>query len=378
MKYQDRKIKESVKMISNKYLALFGLTLIAAFPAAQAVDFGAFGDISYQGDTQKGSADHFAVGQFDLYATQKIDPKTRAFVEIVFEDPGDGYVLDLERLNLTRDITPNFYVSMGRYHNPIGYWNTAYHHGAIIQDTVLRPTFLDFEDGEGAILPTHIIGLMGGGKVSTGAGDLSYMLTVGNASSIDTSGAAAGPTEIDVHITNDTQDKKMIVGNATFKMSSLPLEFGVFALHDPFSESGDGTPFGTNPGGDLFSMRVMGGHVRYATRKFDVTGETYNFEDEDKVGTAGKNKASAYYVQAGYRVTDKVKTIYRFENVDYVNKDVYFTYHPTPEGSRHVVDLRYDLDDTNALKFEVARFQAVDPNVKDYTYYAVQWAFLML
>ena len=366
-------------MISNKYLAIFGLTLIAGFPAAQAVDFGAFSDITYQGDTQKGSPDHFAIGQFDLYATQKIDPKTRAFVEIVFEDPGDGYVLDLERLNLPRDITPNFQLSMGRYHIPVGYWNTAYHHGAIIQDTILRPTFLDFEDGAGAIVPTHIIGAMAGGKVSTGAGDLTYMLTMGNASSIDTSGAASGSTEIDVHITNDTQDKKMVVGNMTFKMSKLPLEFGVFALHDPFSESGDGTPFGTNPGGDLFTMRIIGGHIRYATRKFDVIGETYNFENEDKVGTAGKNKASAYYVQAGYRVTDKVKTIYRYENVDYLNKDVYFMYHPTAEGGRHVLDLRYDLDDTNSLKFEVARFQSTDTNRwKDYTYYAFQWAFLML
>lgn len=364
-------------MISNKYLALFGLTLAASFPAAQAVDFGAFGDVSYQGTTEKNAADAFAIGQFDLYATQKIDPKTRAFVEIVFEDPGDGYVLDLERLNLTRDITPNFYVSMGRYHNPIGYWNTAYHHGAIIQDTVLRPTFLDFEDGAGAILPTHIIGVMGGGKVSTASGDLNYMLTVGNGSSINTD-SSPGNTEIDVHITNDSQDKKMVVGNATFKMSKLPLEFGVFALHDPFSESGNGTYSGASQNGDLISMRVMGGHIRYAAHGLDLTGETYNFENEDKVGNAGKNKASAYYVQAGYRVTDKFKTIYRFENVDYLSKDPYFRYLATPEGSRHVVDLRYDLDDTNALKFEVARFEPVDATKKSYTFYALQWAFLML
>jgi hypothetical protein len=371
-----------MKMISNKYLALFGLTLAASFPAAQAVDFGAFGDISYQGDTQDNSANHFAVGQFDLYGTQKIDPKTRAFFEIVFEDPGDGYVLDVERLNLTRDLTPNFSVSMGRYHNPIGYWNTAYHHGAIIQDTVLRPTFLDFEDGEGAILPTHIIGVMGAGKVSMASGDLKYMLTVGNGSSINTdTTAASGRSEIDVHITNDSQDKKMVVGNATFKMSKLPLEFGVFALHDPFSESGSGGYSGVGTKSDLISMRVMGGYFRYAAHGLDVTGETYNFENEDKspVTKAGKNKASAYYVQAGYRVTDKFKTIYRFENVDFLSKDPYFQYLGTPEGSRHVVDLRYDLDDTNALKFEVARFQSTDTNKwKDYTFYALQWAFLML
>ena len=64
--------------------------------------------------------------------------------------------------------------------------------------------------------------------------------------------------------------------------------------------------------------------------------------------------------------------------MDFLGKDPYFRYLGTPEGSRHVVDFRYDLDDTNALKFEVARFEPVDSSVKSYTFYALQWAFLML
>ena len=142
--------------------------------------------------SQKDTADSFVQGQFDLYATQKIDPKTRVFVEMVFEaGPDNGYGLDLERLNITRQLTPGLSVAWGRFHTPIGYWNTAYHHGALIQDTVFRPTFLDFEDGNGAIFPTHIIGIMADGKVSTGGGDLNYMLAVGNGSSINTDGCAA-------------------------------------------------------------------------------------------------------------------------------------------------------------------------------------------
>jgi hypothetical protein len=80
----------------------------------------------------------------------------------------------------------------------------------------------------------------------------------------------------------------------------------------------------------------------------------------------------------GYRVSDTLKPIYRFENVDYSAKDPYFQYLGTPEGSRHVVALRYDLDDTNALKLEVSRFEPVQTGMKSYTAYALQWAFLML
>jgi len=139
-------------MISKKYLAIVGLTLAASMPAAQAVDFGVFGDVQYDGSTQKGTSDGFRQGQFDLYTTQKIDPQTTVFVEMVFEaDETNSYGLDLERLNITRKLSSNFSVAWGRFHTPIGYWNTAYHHGALIQDTVSRPTFLDFEDGSGAI-----------------------------------------------------------------------------------------------------------------------------------------------------------------------------------------------------------------------------------
>ena len=379
MRSQDHKfIKESMKMISsNKYLALFGLVLISGIPAAQAVDFGAFGDVSYQGTTEKQTADSFVQGQFDLYTTQKIDPQTKVFVEMVFEaDETNHYGLDLERLNITRQLTPGFSVAWGRFHTPIGYWNTAYHHGALIQDTVLRPTFLDFEDGSGAIFPTHIIGIMADGKVSTGGGDLNYMLAVGNGSSINTD--TPGATEIDVHNVVDTQDKKMFVGAVNYNLSSVPLRVGVFALHDPFAESGTGSFSGAVTNGDLIGMSVWGADVHYVSHGFDMIAEDYNISNKDKVGNAGTNKASAWYVQFGYRVTDKFKPVYRYESVDYAAKDPYFQYLGTPEGHRHVVDLRYDLDDTNALKLEVARFEPVNSSQKSYTFYALQWAFMML
>jgi hypothetical protein len=59
----------------------------------------------------------------------------------------------------------------------------------------------------------------------------------------------------------------------------------------------------------------------------------------------------------------------------------------TEEGTRHVVDLRYDVSDTNALKFEIGRFETTNSGAnnvngtglnKSYTFYALQWAFMML
>ncbi|MFQ5479086.1 MAG: hypothetical protein ACE5E4_10765 [Candidatus Binatia bacterium] len=38
---------------------------------------------------------------------------------------------------------------IGRFHNPLGYWNTTYHHGTFLQPTIARPDIIQFEgDGE--------------------------------------------------------------------------------------------------------------------------------------------------------------------------------------------------------------------------------------
>jgi hypothetical protein len=376
-----------------------GAALVIGTSAAQAVDFGAFGDVNYRGFSPTNRArdhrlsDTFAQGQFDLYGTQKIDPKTKAFFELVFEDGGDGYGVDLERLYISRDLTTNFAISAGRFHTPLGYWNTAYHHGAIIQDTVSRPTFLNFEDGYGAIIPMHMIGIMGTGNIATGGGKLGYDLMVGNSTSVNTDGVVSGASQstMDVNSTVDPSDKKVVALKVTYKLSAVPLEVGAFVFNNPVVQSGGpGSFLGmTLPdyGGALVSQRVVGGHFRYATSKFDILGEDYNLSDDSKVDSSGKSKASAYFVQFGYRVADQWKAMYRYENVDYSYNDPYFKLMGTEEGTRHVVDLRYDVSDTNALKFEIGRFETTNSGAnnvngtglnKSYTFYALQWAFMML
>jgi hypothetical protein len=405
MKLKDRQFKEYMRMVRINKTALFGMMIILGIPAAQAVDFGAFGDVNYRGFSPTNrERDHrlsntFAQGQFDLYGTQKIDPVTRAFFELVFEDGGDGYGVDLERLYIARDLSPNFSIGAGRFHTPGGYWNTAYHHGALIQDTVTRPTFLNFEDGYGAIIPMHVIGVMGNGKIQTAGGSFDFDMMVGNSTSINTDGRVAGDHEatMDVNSTVDPSDKKVVGIKATYKLTATPLEVGAFVLNNPVVQSGSsgtlgnlgGFPDLTLPGygGDLVSQRVVGEHFRYATSKFNVLGESYSLSNDSKVDASGKHKASAYFIQFGYHVTDNLEPIYRYENVDFSNQDPYFQILGTEEGGRHVFDLRYDISETNALKFEISRFLPVnsgslnanglDTN-KSYTFYSLQWAFLLL
>jgi hypothetical protein len=68
-------------------------------------------------------------------------------------------------------------LSVGRYHTPINFWNTAFHHGQWLQTTVTRPEMIQFG---GKLLPVHFVGGLMEGAVPAGGLDLHYQVGVGN------------------------------------------------------------------------------------------------------------------------------------------------------------------------------------------------------
>ena len=57
--------------------------------------------------------------------------------------------------------------------------------------------------------------------------------------------------------------------------------------------------------------------------------------------------------------------------------DRYFKELGIKDASHNVAAIRFDLDDTNALKFEVNQSNPNDSAEKDTTAYVVQWSFLV-
>lgn len=349
--------------------------------ACYAVDFGAFGDVRFSHSTLPGEHGAFALGGFDIYATQKIDDNTRAFVEYVFEDTGDGFVIDLERLFVSRKVNDALNIGVGRVHNPLGHWNRTYHHGVLIQDTVSRPTFIDFEDGEGAVLPMHSVGLTATGEFDSRIGLFGYEAAIGNPSSIDTSIAGFGADadnkpEIDVNNISAPAGAKMMTLRVTAQPRKFPVKLGLFGMINPVSESSENGVAGF--GERLVDQRVLGFDLRYAVGPFDLLSEYFHMSNDNHVAANGEpvdETASAYFIQAGYRVLSSTKLVYRYEDLSFDENDSYFQILGTQEASHHVVVLRYDLNESNALMFEVNR---ADPeNGDSFTTYTADWAFLL-
>lgn len=85
---------------------------------------------------------------------------------------------ELERLQLGIDLSPAHTLWLGRFHNPIGYWNLRFHHGTFLQTGISRPALIDYED-EGSPVATHLAGAFAEGSVSVGPGRGYYAAALG-------------------------------------------------------------------------------------------------------------------------------------------------------------------------------------------------------
>src|SRR5579872_4440482 len=98
--------------------------------------------------TLLGTHSGFEDGQFVLHLTSALSPKVTVFSELSLTarsdagtgaTPAPGFNPEVERIILRYDVNDYFKLSFGRYHTPINYWNTAFHHGQWLQTTISRP-----------------------------------------------------------------------------------------------------------------------------------------------------------------------------------------------------------------------------------------------
>jgi len=201
-------------------LLSFGLACLACLAprSSPAFELHGFADVSYHHDIHDDAAPQenngaFALGPVDLYVAESIGPRLDVLTEIAFESG----IVDLERLQIGYLFSDALKVYVGRFHSPLGYWNTAYHHGAFLHTTIQRPLFLNFED-DGGILPVHTVGLMLSGRRFSAAGELSYNALVGNGSSIIDE---AGAPVLDPNNETDPNKNKAVGFRAAFAPARL-------------------------------------------------------------------------------------------------------------------------------------------------------------
>jgi hypothetical protein len=301
-----------------------------------------FMDVGFASNSKGTSANPmgFYVGALSFYLAPHFGDKVKALVEPNFEVTRDGAIsTDLERLQIGYTFSDNATAWAGRFHTPYGYWNTAFHHGAQIQTSVLRPRFLDFED-KGGILPAHMIGLWGEGKFKVGDSKLTYDVFAGN-------GPKIVKSILDINQAGDNNHQAMVGFNLGYEFSgSLDgLRLAVHSLRGDVDD--DAVP------SNKTQLNIVGGSAVYLSDTWEVMSEYYRFNDKDKSGGTGTHKSWADYLQIGKSFNNLTPYV-RVERTVLDQLDNYFSMQDSGQSyARQALGLRYNLNPKAALKFEL-------------------------
>jgi hypothetical protein len=149
----------------------------------------------------------------------------------------------------------------------------------------------------------------------------------------------------------------------------------LFAGYHHIAEAGDGATYGVERGETLVSQTLYGVDVNFERDGFEMLAELFRLSSDGEVEAQERHVATAFYAQLGYRFTQTWKAVYRLERVSFDEDDAYFSILDRHEHTNHVLTARYDIDDSNALKFELQR--RLPETGEDSSAVIVQWAFVL-
>ena len=301
------------------------------FPVVRAM---LFGDATYIATDRKIPAG-FSLGQLVGHVNAALSDHLTFFTELSATAQSTGYAFEVERSILRYDFNDAVKISVGRYHTPIGYWNTAFHHGSWLQTTVSRPEMIKFGS---QLIPTHFVGAFAEGNLPSGNLGLSYMFGVGNGRGATISrGGDAG----DVN------------GNRALSASLFARPLSIYGLQVGAGYYHDRVTPPLNAGAD---EGISSGYVAWERERPEVIVE-YARIDHDPILAGPSTVNHSGYAQLGYRLTGAAhqwKPYVRAERISTAANDV--IYGPLDLGyTGFIAGTRYDFAEYAALKAEVRR-----------------------
>jgi len=293
-------------------------------------------DRSNSGGQESSFDNSFGIGALDLFITSRLARNISFLGETVFEQDSDGHsVVDVERLVLKYTLSDQFWISLGRHHTSLGYWNENYHHGLFLQPVVQRPEALKFED-DGGILPVHSVGVALGGRWFRGSWGLDYAANIGN-------GRGAAVDEIQNG--SDLNDSKAFTTRLTVSRERIGrILFGATLHLDTIPPN----PAITGREGEM-RERIAGGHFTYRDDRLEVLSEYYDVLHVD-VATDERYHHPAYYAIGIWRQF-KWKPYVGYDRLNLDEADLFYA-GSVIDVKRALVGVRWDLQTFNAIKFE--------------------------
>ena len=291
-----------------------------------------FGDIDYISQDGNNN-DGFAIGQAVGHLSASLGNSFSIFSEISATAHDSEYTVEVERLIAKYEFSDRFKLSAGRYHTPVGYWNSAFHHGAWLQTTTSRPEVVKFGS---KIVPIHFVGILLEGNLLDERFGLSYSAGFGNGRHANI--ARAGDAG-DIN-----GDKAWMVQLKSAPQAVRGLNFGLGYYTDEVSP-------GDRPDINESSVSAF---LALERESPEVIVEYIHSEHEFVANSSISGDVDAWYAQFAYRLGDKLdqwKPYARYEYTDVDDSDPLLG-DQMLDYDAAILGVRWDFNPFAALKAE--------------------------
>jgi len=328
-------------------------SVLAMYPALK---ISGFSDISFAATSLRGpsggfgssallgSHSGFQEGQFILHFSSALSQKVSVFSEFSMTARSDagtgtpsapGFNAEIERIIIRYDLNDRFKLSFGRYHTPINYWNSAYHHGSWLQTTISRPEMVQFG---GSFLPIHFVGALAEGRLPAHGLNFNYTAGIGNGRS---STLSRGGDFGDVN-----NNRAWLAGFFIQPDSIYGLQIGGAVYHDKLNTAS----------GPPTREWIQSGHIVWQRGPTEFLAEMSNVSHKSMLDSSTSN-SQAFYIQPAYRLPldeGRWKPYYRFDLTHIPQSDALFRGVPSYNSS--TVGTRYDISKFAAFKLEYRHY----------------------
>lgn len=326
-----------------------------------------------------------SLSYFDRYASDDPDIKAHEFVPALdifytanfdqFRFIGEYYASnrekEMERLQAGWRIMPGKTLWLGRFHNPLSFWNTELHHGNFLQTSISRPAIANYEDAQG-ILPAHITGLLLESSRAVDDAEISYAAGVGIGPTIETSSSAtrapfAGLKAFD--LLDPKHPGKIAAG---FRLAYHPEAASA-------NQVGASLGYARIEARDLAPVTevrqtVLGAFFTWEKQQLKFVGEAFAL-DHHVAGAANPSSRTVLsaYLQPEYRFNDSLAAFARVEGTSRA-ADSYLALLPEFPVRRVGGGIRFDFYDSHAVKVEFNRDR--HHHGAEFSSLSVQWSMI--
>jgi hypothetical protein len=248
---------------------------------------------------------------------------------------------------------------LGRFHNPVGYWNSQYHHGAFLQTSISRPGIVEFEDN-GGIIPIHQAGFLAEGTLDRGEGALGYLLSL-----------ATGP-----EFTDELESLDVLNPGSKARDISATLNLYLESELNPSSRVGLFVNYTEIPASTIgvseIQQTITGVYGSWEFSGWRWLGASFYVRNQFERSTRSETDAFFNaYLQAEYDLNDRWAFYSRIEGTAGDDGDAYLALFPKFVKDRVLGGIRLDFASRNALKLEIS---AIHMHQNNFVQVMLQWS----